>query len=460
MSSASISANAGPLDVQSIVSQLIQADSQPMSQSKQRSSTYQSELSTIGQVSSALSALQTAASTLQSGTFLQQFSATSSDSTIASVSTSSGGAAGTYVLNVSQLAKPRQLVFDQNPDGSAITNQNAAIAGAPGSLTFSVGGTSSTVQLGSNATLASMANSINSAGIGVNASIVQYNNTYSLVLNSTQAGPSNAFSVTAGGTDSGNTSGNTLAGLKQSATATSESANAQSALMTVNGVNVSSDSNSVTNVVSGATINLEKAGQVTINMAQSTTNITNTLQSFITAYNQVITTTGSAIQSNTSVGSTPANTDISGDLTTLQEQMANILGTPVPGVNATSSYAYLAQVGITQKADGTLALDSAAFNSALTANPSAVANLFGNAQNTGVANVFNSTINSLLGPNGLITSNQASLNSKINTEQQLQQQLQNQLDTEQSNLLTEYSNLNSELAQMQQASTSMANLIA
>ncbi|AXE31775.1 flagellar protein [Chromobacterium phragmitis] len=460
MSSASITANAGPLDVQSIVSQLIQADSQPMSQSKQRSSTYQSELSVIGQVSSALSALQTATATLQSGSFLQQFSATSSDSTIASVATSSGGTAGTYVLNVSQLAKSRQLVFDQNPDGTSITDQNAAIAGAPSSLTFSVGGTSSTVQLDSNASLSSIASSINSAGIGINASIVQYNNTYSLVLNSAQAGPSNAFSITAGGSDSSGTSGNTLAGLKQSATAASESADAQNALMTVNGVNVSSSSNSVSDVVTGATINLEKAGQVTINMAQSTTNITNTLQSFINAYNQVISTTASATRSHSTVGSTPSNIDISGDLTSLQEQMAGILGSPVTGADPSSSYAYLAQVGITQKADGTLTLDSAAFNSALTANPSAVANLFGNAQNTGVANVFNSTINSLLGPNGLVTSNQANLNSKINTEQQLQQRLQNQLDTEQSNLLTEYSNLNSVLAQMEQASASMANLIA
>lgn len=129
-------------------------------------------------------------------------------------------------------------------------------------------------------------------------------------------------------------------------------------------------------------------------------------------------------------------------------------------MDATSSYAYLAQVGITQKADGTLTLDSSAFNAALTANPSAVANLFGNSQNTGVANVFNTTINSLLGPNGLITSNQTNLNSKVTAEQQLQERLQNQLNNEQTSLLTEYSNLNSELAQMQQASSSMANLIA
>ncbi|MEJ8674147.1 flagellar filament capping protein FliD [Chromobacterium amazonense] len=463
MSSASISASAGPLDVQSIVSQLIRADSQPLTQSQQRQSNYQSEISTLGQVSSALSALQSAASTLASGTFLQQFSATSSDSTVAAASSTSGGVAGTYVLNVTQMAQARQLVFDKNPDGSAITDQNAAIAGAPSSLTFNVAGKSSTVNLssgGSAISLSSIASSINGAGIGVSASIVQYNNNYSLVLNSTQAGTSNAFSITAGGSDSNGTSGNTLAGLQQSTTAAGESTNAADALMTVNGVNVSSGSNSVSNVINGVNLTLEKVGQTTINMSQNTANITSTLQSFVGAYNQVVSAINSATSSSKTVGSTPQNTDISSDLSNLQQQLAGILGTPMKGVDPVSSYAYLAQVGITQNVDGTLALNSTTFNAALTANPSAVSNLFGNAQNTGVGNIFNNTINNLLGPTGTITISQNNLNSQVTTEQQLQQRLQDQLNSEQSSLLTEYSNLNSELASMEQASTSMANLIA
>ncbi|OWY40439.1 flagellar protein [Xenophilus sp. AP218F] len=463
MSASSISSSVGPLDVQSIVSQLVAADSQPLTQSQQRAAGYQSELSTLGQVSSALSSLQTAASTLSSGSFLQQFSATSSDSTIATTSTTSGGIAGTYQLNVSQLAKPRQLVFDQTAGGAAITDQNAALAGAPSSLSFNVGGTASTVQLGANGgtiSLSSMADSINSAGIGVSASVVQYNNNYSLVLSSTQAGPSNAFSISAGGTDSGGVSGNTLAGLTQSATAAGESANAQNAQLTVNGVNVSSSSNTVSDVITGATINLEKPGQVTINMSQNTANITSTLQSFISAYNQVVSTANSAISSSTTVGSAPDNTDISGNMIGLQEQLANILGTPVSGANPLNSYAYLAQIGITQKSDGTLTLDTTAFNSALTSNPSAVANLFGNSSGTGYGNVFNTAINSLLGPGGMILTSQDDLNAKVKTETDLQSQINSRLDNERSSLLNQYTLLNSSLAQMEQASSSLANMIA
>ncbi|PTU65076.1 MULTISPECIES: flagellar filament capping protein FliD [unclassified Chromobacterium] len=451
---ASITTSVGPLDVQSIVSQLIAVDSQPLTQSQSRVSNYQSQLSSIGQISSALSSLQTASTAMASGSFLQQFQIASTDNTIASASATSGGVAGNYALNVTQLAQPRQLVFDQTSGGQAITDQNAALAGAPGALSFTVNGTTSTVQLGQNGSavsLSSIADSINSAGIGVNASVVEYNSKFSLVLASAQSGPANAFSIAAGGSDSGAASGNTLAGLSQSSAAAGESAAAQDALLTVNGVNVSSSSNTLSNVINGATVNLNKLGQVTLNMSQNTANVTSTLQTFVSAYNQVISASNAALN-----GSMKNNSDVIG----LQEQLSGLLSTPVPGVNASSSYAYLAQVGITQQADGTLKLDSSAFTTALNADPGAVANLFGNAQNNGYANAFNTAINNLLGPNGMITADQGDINVKINDETNLQAQLNNQLANEKSSLLNEYTALNSELSAMQQSTSSLANLLA
>ncbi|WP_019101415.1 flagellar filament capping protein FliD [Chromobacterium haemolyticum] len=451
---ASITTSVGPLDVQSIVSQLMSIESRPLAQSQNRVSNYQSQLSSIGQISSALSALQTSVTAMASGSFLQQFQVTSTDNTIATASATSVGVAGNYALNVTQLAQPRQLVFDQTSGGQAITDQNAALAGAPSALSFTVNGATSTVQLGQNGStisLSSIADNINSAGIGVNASVVQYNNHYSLVLASSQSGPANAFSISAGGSDSGGTSGNTLAGLGQSSAAASESAAAQDALLTVNGVNVSSSSNTLSNVINGASVNLNKLGQVTLNMSQNTTNVTSTLQSFVSAYNQVISASNSALG-----GSMKNNSDVIG----LQEQLAGLLSTPVSGVDASSSYAYLAQVGITQQADGTLKLDSSAFITALNANPGAVANLFGNAKNNGYANTFNTAINNLLGTNGMITTEQGDINTKISDENNLQSQLNNQLANEKSSLLHQYTSLNSELSAMQQSTSSLANLLA
>ena len=455
MSSASITTTAGPLDVQSIVSQLMNVEQQPLTDSQNKISTYKSELSDIGQISSALSALQTSASSLSSGAFLQSFKATSSDSTIASVTTSTGGIAGSYQLNVSKLAQSRQLVFDENSSGQPITSATTAISGVPSSLTFSVAGTSTTVKLNNGGSggesLQNISDAINSANAGVNASIVQYNGNYSLVIASANSGSANAFSVTSGGTDSGNTSGNTLAGLQQSSTAATESFAASDALLTVNGVNVSSSSNTLTGVINGASVNLEKAGQVTIGMSQDTSGIATTLQGFVDAYNKVQSTVNSAF-----------NGDMKGDdsLLSIQDQLSSVLQTQEAGVDATTSFAYLSQVGISLQKDGTLALDQTAFNKALTSNPSAVANLFGNSSSTGFADRFNSTINNLLGPTGIVVTKQNDLNQSVTDETSHQTEIQTNLDAMRASYLQQYTTLNATLAQMQQSTSNLAGLLA
>ena len=97
---ASITTSVGTLDVQSIVSQLMTIEQQPLQVSQQRSSKYNTQLSSIGQISSALSALQSSASKMSTGAFLQQFKASSTDTSIANVATTTGGVAGSYALNV------------------------------------------------------------------------------------------------------------------------------------------------------------------------------------------------------------------------------------------------------------------------------------------------------------------------------------------------------------------------
>ena len=455
MSTASISTSTGPLDVQSLVSQLMSVEQQPLTDSQNLVSSYNSELSDMGQISSALSALQTSVSSLSSGAFLQSFTATTSDSTIANVSTSTGGIAGNYQLSVSKLAQSRQLVFDQNSSGQPITSATTALSGVPSSLTFSVAGTATTVNLNNGGSggesLQNISDAINSANAGVNASVVQYNGNYSLVIASSNSGTANAFSVTAGGTDSGNTSGNTLAGLQQSSTATSESYAAGDADLTVNGVNVSSSSNTLTGVINGASVNLEKTGQVTIGMAQNTSGIASSLQGFVDAYNKVVSTVNSA-----------ESGDMKGDdsLLSIQDQLTSVLQTQVPGVNAETSFAYLSQVGISLQKDGTLALDQTAFNSALASNPSAVANLFGNSSSTGFADRFNSTINDLLGPSGIVVTKQNDLNQNITDETNHQTEIQTNLTALQASYTQQYTTLNATLSQMEQSTSNLAGLLA
>ena len=471
MSSASITTSAGPLDVQNIVSQLMTVEKQPLSTSQTKLQTFNSKLSDVGQVSSAISGLQTAVSGLSSTSFLHTLKASSSDPTIATVDTNGSGAPGNYLLNVDELAKPRQLVFDTSADGKAITSTSTALDDAPDALSFEVSGKSTSVQLRepvstitnsdgttssttpASVTLQDVSDKINAANAGVNASIVQYKGNYSLVVAAAEPGSDKAFSITAGGTDSGQTetSASTLAGLQQSDTAVSESNDATDASLTVNGVYVSSSSNTVSDVIGGATLSLQKAGEATISMAQDNSSIASKLQGFVDAYNKVQGALSSA-----------SNSNMKGDaaLTSIRNQLAGVLQTPVSGADPISSYAYLSQVGISIQKDGTLALDQNTFNKALSSQPAAVANLFGNSSNSGFADRFNTTINNLLGPAGIIMTKQHDLNQNVTDETTHQTQLQTKLSDKQANYLHQYTTLNATLAKMQQSTSNLSGLMS
>src|SRR6185312_4893561 len=169
---------------------------------------YQAELSAYGTVNSALSALQSSISTLNSPSSFKVLSASTSDSTVLTASAASNAAAGSYNVQVSQLAQAQTLVAA----GQANTTQSIG-SGVPTTITFQFGtisggtlanGTYSgatfsqdgTVASGtvtidsSNNSLPGIRDAINAANIGVTASIVNDGGAspYRLVLQSSSTG--------------------------------------------------------------------------------------------------------------------------------------------------------------------------------------------------------------------------------------------------------------------------------
>ncbi|WP_230369482.1 flagellar filament capping protein FliD [Paludibacterium denitrificans] len=222
-------------------------------------------------------------------------------------------------------------------------------------------------------------------------------------------------------------------------------------MLTVNGVSVTSGSNQLTDVISGVEVDISKLGSATISLTKDSGAIANSLQSFVDAYNQVKSAVDSA-----------RNGSMSGNASVLsvQQQLVSVLQTPVAGADPVNSYAYLSQVGISIQKDGTLKLDQTAFNTALNNNPSAVTNLFGNSSNTGFADRFNATINSLLGPDGIVQTSTSSINSRISLENNLQTSLNSKLAALKAQYTQQYTTLNATLAQMQQATTNLAGLLS
>jgi flagellar hook-associated protein 2 len=158
----------------------------------------------------------------------------------------------------------------------------------------------------------------------------------------------------------------------------------ENASFSVDGMNMTSTTNTVTGAIPGVTLNLQ--GQdpnttLTLNVATDTQGIESAVNSFITAYNNTMSfiNTQNTYTPNASTngdGSTSGSTGgpLFGD-NTLQNVKQQLQTTVLSKVG-TSQYDYLADIGITIGDNGTLSLNSSTFTQALSTNFNDVVNLF------------------------------------------------------------------------------------
>lgn len=453
MASASITSANGPLDVQGLVSQLMVVANQPLTRLNSQVTSYNSQISDYGTLKSDLTALQTSMYKLADGSFVNTYAATGSDATVLTQTADSTAMAGSYNVTVKNLATSQNVAFTGQASSSASLGNTAD------TLDFSFGdGTTQHVTIAANSSLQDISNAINSAGIGVSASVVKADNSstpYRLVLTGGTVGAGGAFSTSAASGQSALafTSFDAAAAVDGTGaiTDTRLTAKAQDASLVVNGLELTSGSNTVSGVINGVTLTLNKAGSSTVKVATDPAAITKQVQAFVDAYNR-LRNDSSRMYSN----------NLKGDYTlvSLQDKFSQILNTPIAGADGSTTPAYLAQVGVVVQKDGTLSLDSAVLNTAITKSPKIVANIFGNDAKDGVMQRMNDQINDILGPQGLVTTRTNTLNSQVKDKKDKVDQETTRLSIVQAGYLALYTKLNSSLAQMQQTSNSLTSILA
>jgi flagellar hook-associated protein 2 len=146
------------------------------------------QLTAIGTLKSVLSLLQSALTPLANGSAFNTFTASASGKGL-TASAGKGVAAGSYAVDVKNIAASQSIT------SGAFTNKAALGAG---SLTLSVGGKSTTVNIESGkSTLADIAAAINSASgnPGVSATVVNGVDGAHLMLHSTSTGLANGINI-------------------------------------------------------------------------------------------------------------------------------------------------------------------------------------------------------------------------------------------------------------------------
>jgi flagellar hook-associated protein 2 len=196
------------------------------------------------------------------------------------------------------------------------------------------------------------------------------------------------------------------------------SADAVAGSVTINGNTVTRSTNTITDLVPGLTINLVGAGNSTITVAQDSSALSSKISAFVTAFN----TLDKSLKDISSYDATAKKgAALYGDATivSLRREIRSII-TSTLGVNATTSYNRLSQVGVSFKSDGTLSLDSTALNTAISANFNKVAKLFsGTGVSTdslglhGFAYQLNTVLTTATGIDGSITNRKSSLQSDV-----------------------------------------------
>ncbi|UVH58957.1 flagellar filament capping protein FliD [Variovorax paradoxus] len=380
------------LDLASLLTQLQTAESQPLVALQAKAKSYTSKLSAYGTIQSALSTLQTAAKKLGDPTLFQSVTGTPTVSGILSASATDVSAAGNYTIDVSQLAQAQTVITAGQVDtktaigNGKITIDFGAITGGTlnattgqytgATFTADASQTAKSITIDpTNNTLEGIRNAINGANAGVTATIVNdgSGSPNRLVLTSTQTGEKSSMRISVDGDAAlQNLLNNDPAGtqnLKQTAAA-------QNAKLNVNGIDVTSASNTVKEAIQGATLTLVNTGKTGLSMKENTAGVKTAINDFVKAYNS-LQSTAKTLTSYDADTNTAAALVGDSTLRNLQTRIRQALTTPQAG--GTNDMKVLTEIGVAFQKDGTLAVDSDKLDKALADNLKGVANLFSSA---------------------------------------------------------------------------------
>jgi flagellar hook-associated protein 2 len=417
--SSSTSATGSSLDVASIVSQLMEVESKPLTKLDSKISASTVKISKLGVFKANLSSLQGALNDLQTPANFSAWSAKLSNDSVASAELATTASAGSYQLGVTQLARP--TIWNV----SGFTTEAAAL-----SWYNDAGQTSLR----------------NSADATVLKSATGQ---YVLTLKAKSTGTAAGFSI----------SNSALTGVL-SATEYQAALDAQ---FNLNGVSFTRASNTVADTLTGVTLNLKAVtvtnSPVTLTVAQAESSAKPKLDALVKAYNDLQTfykteTQASAVASTRGV----LNSDFA--VGSMMREILTGLMLPMTGVSgaALTGQTDLSAFGLKLQDNGQLAVDTT-----LLANATTLQSRLASGITIGFDTVSGKDLSTRI--SAMFTSG-GMLQERINNEQKVQQDLNTRKTTLQEKLATiqvrytaQYAALDALLFKLQSTSTSLKSAL-
>jgi len=431
------------LDVNTLVSQLVSAERAPMEQRIARAeSSNLSKSSAVSTLRNSLSSLQTALSGLKTVEALVSKRATSSDTAVLKATVTNAAVPANYSIEVTQLATAQRRSSAEQAGGSSATVGS-------GDLVFNQNGQSFTVAVAEGTTLSGLRDAINSAtgNTGVQASVLTTSTGARLMITATKTGASNAVTMSAN---------NAANGFDTFVNGFADTVSAQDAAIKIDGITVTSATNTLAGTLSGVTLELVAAKPGTtlsLGVSNDLSAIKAQINRFVNEYNAFQTQAAKlrAYDPKTRIGG-----PLLGDATlrTIEGTLRNeITGKTA---SASSSFNMLGAIGIRLGADGKLTVNDTQLTTALNTNLDEVAKMF--TASDGFAALVDKVIKSQIDSSGALTQRSNGLDEEKKRLTKDREVMEARLATIQKRYQAQFINLDKMLSEMQGTSSYVAKL--
>ncbi|HET7267179.1 MAG TPA: flagellar filament capping protein FliD [Oleiagrimonas sp.] len=423
------------LDLNGLLSKLREGEEKRLVPIARQKKSYESKISALGTLKSALSKLQDAAQKLgDAGAF--QAVASSVTGEALQATTSNTTPPGDYHIHVTQRARASSVAT------LGLTDKTSNQGSGTIAFTLANGKTMSVTVDADNSSLEDIRDAINAKNSSVRASLINdgTGTPYRLVFRARDSGSKAAVSNI-------QVSGDLGSSLQLDASTRQTGRNAQ---LTINGIAIESAGNRVEGAIQGVTLNLVKSGDVTLQVTRDVEASKAAVTDFVNAYNNLVSTVDDLTGYDASSRSAGVLLG-SSTVRNVESRLRRVMG---GAIDNGGTYSVLSDMGISLQLDGTLKIDDDKLDDAVNGDMAALRQYFaGGAGGDGLADKLDSMLGKMTSEQGVIESATDGFNQSIENVKETYDRTQQSIDAKIARYRSEFSKLDGLIARMNSTSS-------
>ena len=400
------------IDTKSLAASLVAAERAPREAAINKNiAKSEGVVSGMAAVKYALSGVKTAFDDLKDLSDYTSIQLTNSASSAFSATASSLATAGNHSITVTTLAKPQRLLSDTTWSATDATVSSSDIT-----LTLAASGTGTGITAGTisvssiSSTPAGVVSAINAANLGISAYLQYTGSAYQIMVTGPE-GASNGFTLSSSDTTN----------LPFASTNLQDSCDA---VLTVDGVAITSSSNAVTDAIGGVTLNLlATTTSATLGLSNDTTTVKTKIQAMVSAYNDAMSIFDEVTNPKSTLETYGATLVGNSSVRSLRDTLRSLMTAESTTPTSDGNYSYLHDIGVDIDSAGKLSLKTATLDTALASNFSDVVYLMTGNQEAlstydtttaaGIAGEASRTLTTALSSSGTMTVESANATDRI-----------------------------------------------